>query len=192
MHIFIAILTIAMFVLLDVVIRKILNKQREGKLRREREKALDIGLKLEFADEAKSLKRVEVENPKAKILAVDDETVILDSFRKILVLAGFSVDTVELGSEALTLVKNNDYDFVFTDLKMPELDGVEVTKGVHYLKPDIDIIVITGHATVETAVDTMKYGAVDYVQKPFSEDELVEFVNHSLIRREERLAGKQE
>lgn len=192
MHIFIAILTIAIFILLDMVLRKILAKQREGKLRQERERALDIGLKLDFAAEAKSLKRVEVENPRAKILAVDDESVILDSFRKILVLAGYSIDTVEQGSEALTLVKNNDYDFVFTDLKMPEMDGVEVTKGVHHLKPDIDIIVITGHATVETAVDTMKYGAIDYVQKPFSEDELVEFVNQSLIRREERLKGKQE
>ncbi|MBC8185335.1 response regulator [candidate division KSB1 bacterium] len=160
---------------------------QESKTAKERKEALDIGLRLDFADEAKSLKRVEVENPKAKILAVDDEEIILDSFRKILVFAGYSVDTVEKGPEALSLVKKNDYDFVFTDLKMPEMDGIEVTKAVKHLRPDIDVIVITGYASIESAVATMKYGAMDYVQKPFTEDELVDFVNKFLIRRQDRI-----
>ena len=82
-----------------------------------------MGLRLEFADEAASLKRVQVDNPKARILAVDDEPIVLDSFRKILVLAGYSVDTVETGPEALALVRRNDYEFAFTDLKMPGMDG---------------------------------------------------------------------
>ncbi len=69
----------------------------------ERAKALDVSLNLDFSTEAKSLKRAEVPNPKAKILCVDDEAVILDSFRKILVLDGYSVDTVESGKEALHL-----------------------------------------------------------------------------------------
>jgi DNA-binding NtrC family response regulator len=112
-----------------------------------------------------------VPNPKARILCVDDEDVILDSFRKILVLDGYSVDTVNSGAEALNLIKSHHYDFVFTDLKMPEMDGVEVTKSVKYLRPDIDVIIITGYATVETAVECMKLGAMDYVQKPFTEDD---------------------
>jgi glycine cleavage system H lipoate-binding protein len=70
---------------------------------------------------------------------------------------------------------------------MPEMDGIEVTKAAKHLRPDIDVIVITGYATIESAVETMKYGAMDYVQKPFTEDELVAFVNKSLIRRQDRI-----
>ena len=70
---------------------------------------------------------------------------------------------------------------------MPEMDGLEVTKAVKHLRPDIDVIVITGYASIETAVETMKYGAMDYVQKPFTEDELIAFFNKSLIRRKDRI-----
>jgi len=77
----------------------IFNKGRNPNSRQEREAALDIGLKLDFSEEAKTLKRVEVKEPKARILAVDDEPIILDSFRKILVVAGYSIDTVEKGRE---------------------------------------------------------------------------------------------
>jgi len=118
---------------------------------------------------------------------VDDESVILDSFRRILVLDGYCVDTVEKGSEALGLIQTHSYDFVFTDLKMPEMDGLEVTKSVKHLRPDIDVVIITGFATVETAVDCMKFGAMDYVQKPFTEDELLEFVKKLFIKREDRI-----
>jgi CheY-like chemotaxis protein len=183
----IVILTIIVFVIVDVVLRLVMQKMQESKLRKKREEALDIGVRLDFTHEARTLKRVEVENPKARILAVDDESIVLDSFRKILVLAGYSIDTVENGPEALGLIQKNDYDFVFTDLKMPEMDGIEVTKAVKHLRPDIDVIMITGYATIESAVETMKYGAMDYVQKPFTEDELVDFVNKSFIRRQDRI-----
>ena len=128
--------------------------------------------------------------PKARILAVDDEPVILDALRKILVLDGFSVDTVESGPEALGLVQRHDYDFVFTDLKMPGMDGVEVVKGVKHLRPDVDVAVITGYATIESAVETMQHGAVDYVQKPFTADELVAFARRLLVKRQARLEAQ--
>jgi len=188
MVILMVLLTVVIIVVVDVALRLTLKRIEEAKIRKERQQVLDIGLRLEFADEAKSLKRVEVPSPKARILAVDDEPVVLDSFRKILVLAGFSVDTVETGQEALTLVRKNDYQFVFTDLKMPEMDGLEVTKAVKHLRPDIDVAIITGYGTIESAVSAMKYGAVDYVEKPFTEDELIEFANQLLIRRQDRLA----
>jgi CheY-like chemotaxis protein len=181
------VVTIIVFIIVDFALRVYFQKRREFKLRKEREAALDIGLKLDFSDEATTLKRVEVKEPKAKILAVDDESIILDSFRKILVVAGYSIDTVEKGREALGLIRKNDYDFVFTDLKMPEMDGLEVTKAVKHLRPDIDVIVITGYASIETAVETMKYGAMDYVQKPFTEDELIDFFNKCLIKRKDRI-----
>ncbi len=175
------------FITADVLVRYATRRWHERGVRLQREEALDIGLKLEYTDEAKSLKRVEVNAPNARILAVDDEAIILDTFRKILVLAGYSVDTVETGKEALGLVKKLDYDFVFTDLKMPGMDGLDVTKAVKHLRPDIDVIMITGYATIESAVDAMKYGALDYVQKPFTADELVTFIDKSLIRRQDRI-----
>lgn len=187
MVLLIVVVTIIVFILVDFSLRIYLQRRRELELRREREKALDIGLKLDVSEEAKTLKRVDVQDPKARILAVDDEAIILDSFRKILVVAGYSIDTVEKGREALGLILKRDYDFVFTDLKMPEMDGLEVTKAVKHLRPDIDVIVITGYASIETAVETMKYGAMDYVQKPFTEDELIAFFNKSLIRRRDRI-----
>ena len=187
MVLLIVVVTIIVFILVDFSLRVYFQKRQEIKLRKEREEALDIGLTLDFSEEAKTLKRVEVRDPKAIILAVDDEAIILDSFRKILVVAGYSIDTVEKGREALGLILKNEYDFVFTDLKMPEMDGLEVTKAVKHLRPDIDVIVITGYASIETAVETMKYGAMDYVQKPFTEDELINFFNKSLIKRKDRI-----
>ncbi len=190
MVILIVLVTIIVFIIVDVMLRRIAKKMEEKKLRQERAEALDIGLRLEYTDEAPSLKRVEVKNPKARILAVDDEAIVLDSFRKILVIAGFSVDTVETGQEAVGLVRKNDYDFVFTDFKMPEMDGVEVTKAVKHLSPDVDVVLITGYASIESAVETMKHGAMDYVEKPFTADELTELANKLAIRRQARLEAE--
>jgi CheY-like chemotaxis protein len=187
MVVLLAVLMVVVFIIADVAVRNVLRRMREAKARKERLAALDIGLRLEFSQEAKSLKRVDIANPLARILAVDDETIVLDSFRKILVAAGYAVDTVENGLEALGLVQKNKYDFVFTDLKMPEMDGLDVVKGVKHYSPEADVVVITGYATIESAVDAMKFGAMDYVQKPFTEDELVEFTKKCLIRRHDHL-----
>jgi CheY-like chemotaxis protein/glycine cleavage system H lipoate-binding protein len=181
------ILAVIIFIIADVLIRMIGKRLTDQKQKKEREQVLQESLKLDYTSEAKTLKRAEVANPKAKILCVDDEEVILGSFRKILVLDGYSVDTVETGQEALGLIQKHHYDFVFTDLKMPLMDGVEVCKSVKFMRPDIDVIIITGYASVETAVETMKYGAMDYVQKPFTEDELIEFVKKALIKRQDKI-----
>jgi CheY-like chemotaxis protein/glycine cleavage system H lipoate-binding protein len=179
--------TIIVFILVDILLRTLLTRFRAAQDRKEREQALDIGLKLDVSEEAPTLTRVELDSPKARILAVDDEKIILDSLRKMLVLGGYSIDTVESGKEALGLVSKRDYDFVFTDLKMPGMDGVEVTKAVRHLRPDIDVIVVTGYGTIESAVETVQYGAMDYVEKPFTEDELLAFVKTALIKRQARL-----
>jgi CheY-like chemotaxis protein len=183
----IVVVTVIVFIIVDFALRIYIQRRQELRIRKEREQALDVGLKLDYSEEAKTLKRVEVKEPKARILAVDDEPIILDSFRKILVVAGYSIDTVEKGKEALGLILKNDYDFIFTDLKMPEMDGLEVTKAAKHLRPDIDVIVITGYASIETAVETMKFGAMDYVQKPFTEDELIDFFNKCVFKRRERI-----
>jgi CheY-like chemotaxis protein len=187
----IVILTFVVFVVVDLLLRLALRRIDEAKRRRERAEALDIGLRVEVSATAKSLKSVEVRDPKARILAVDDEPIVLDSFRKILVLAGYSIDTVESGPEALGLIQKTDYDFVFTDLKMPDFDGLEVTKAVKHLRPEIDVVIITGYATVDSAVNAMKFGAMDYVEKPFTEDELVAFADKLLLRRQARIEREQ-
>jgi CheY-like chemotaxis protein len=178
---------IILFFFLNIAARVLLERLRQIKRQAEREEALSDSLKLDFTRESKTLRRVDLEDPKARILCVDDEEVILDSFRKILVLDGYAVDTVETGQEALGLVQQRHYDFVFTDLKMPHMSGTDVAKSVKHLRPDIDVVIITGYASVDTAVECMKYGAMDYVEKPFSEDELRMFTRHALIRRQDRI-----
>jgi CheY-like chemotaxis protein len=191
MTVLIVVLMFLGFVAADVAVRAVGRRIAEQRARREREAALVTAVRLDVSHEAPSLKRAEVTEPKARILAVDDEPVVLDAFRRALVLDGFSVDTVESGPEALGLVQRHDYDFVFTDLKMPGMDGVEVVKGVKHLRPDADIAVITGYATIDSAVETMRDGAVDYVQKPFTADEIVAFARRLLIKRQARLEAQQ-
>jgi CheY-like chemotaxis protein/glycine cleavage system H lipoate-binding protein len=176
-----------LFFFLNLAAREMFLRLQEKKKRADREEALADSLRLDFTRESKTLRRVEVKDPVARILCVDDEEVILNSFRKILVLDGYSVDTVETGQEALGLVRMHDYDFVFTDLKMPAMSGTDVAKSVKHLRPDIDVVIITGFATVESAVECMKHGVMDYVEKPFTEDELRVFVRHALIKRRDRI-----
>lgn len=183
----ILLLAVLLFIAADLLIRYIHKQITEKKIREERESALKESIRLDYSTEAKSLKRVEVNHPKARFLCVDDEEVVLDSFRKILVLDGYSIDTVTGGREGLGLVQKNPYDFVFSDLKMPEMDGVEFTKSVKHLRPDVDVVIITGYASVETAVECMKHGAMDYVQKPFTDDELLAFVKKIRIKRQDRI-----
>lgn len=179
--------TLILFFFLNLAAREWSLRIHEKRRRAEREQALAESLRLDFTRESKTLKRVEVSEPEARILCVDDEEIILDTFRKILVLDGYSVDTVETGQEALGLVQIRDYDFVFTDLKMPAMSGTDVAKSVKHLRPDIDVVIITGYATVESAVECMKHGATDYIEKPFTEDELRTFVKHALIKRRDRI-----
>ena len=176
-----------LFLFLNLAAREWSLRIHEKMRRAEREEALAESLRLDFTRESETLKRVEVKDPVARILCVDDEEVILNSFRKVLVLDGYSVDTVETGQEALGLVQTHDYDFVFTDLKMPAMSGTDVAKSVKHLRPDIDVIIITGYATVDSAVECMKYGAMDFVEKPFTESELRKFVKQALIRRRDRI-----
>lgn len=178
---------IILFFFLNIAARVLYDRLQDIRRQADREEALAESLRLDFTRESKTLKRVEVSEPKARILCVDDEEVILDSFRKILVLDGYAVDTVETGQEALGLVQTRDYDFVYTDLKMPQMSGTDVAKSVKHLRPDIDVIIITGYASVDTAVECMKHGAMDYVEKPFTEEELRLFTKHALIKRQDRI-----
>jgi DNA-binding NtrC family response regulator len=101
-----------------------------------------------------------------RILVVDDDAFVLKTLAKALAKDGAEVSTASDGNEAAALARETPFDLVFTDLKMPGMDGIEVLKAVKALRPAAEVIVITGYGTVETAVEALKQGAYDYVTKP--------------------------
>lgn len=118
-----------------------------------------------------------------RILVVDDEEIVGESCKRILEEDGYEVETALSGEEALRKMKENPYDIVLTDLKMPGMDGMEVLKTIRKDYPDTIVIMITGFATVETAVESMKLGAFDYIPKPFTPDEVSIVVKKALDQK---------
>ena len=102
----------------------------------------------------------------ANILLVDDEKSIRKTLREILEYEGYAVDEAQDGAEGLRMIQVGDYDIVLCDIKMPKMDGMEVLAKATKSNPDVPIIMISGHGTLETAVDAVKNGAYDYVSKP--------------------------
>jgi DNA-binding NtrC family response regulator len=107
------------------------------------------------------------------ILIVDDDELILDSFSKLIRLKGYAVHRAVNGKKALEVIYKKKVDVIITDMKMPEMNGMELLKIVKKRYPDIDVIIITGYGDIDDAVETMKYGASDYILKPFSPDEII-------------------
>jgi heterodisulfide reductase subunit A len=110
------------------------------------------------------------------ILVVDDEFIVRDSLKEWLEDEGFQVDTAESGAEALEKIKKEDIHLMLLDIKMPGMDGVEVLKRAGEIDPELPVVMMTAYATVETAVEAMKIGALDYLMKPFDPDSLVPLV----------------
>ncbi len=106
------------------------------------------------------------------VLVVDDEYTVRDSIKEWLEEEGFSVETVGSGEEALDLIKQQSFRMMLLDIKMPGIDGVEVLKKAKDLFPDMTVVMMTAYATVETAVEAMKTGAMDYLMKPFDPEDL--------------------
>lgn len=118
-------------------------------------------------------------NPDAAVLVVDDEQDIRDASERILTRTGFKVMKATRGDEALDVLDKERIDIVLLDLKMPGMDGLEVLKRIRMLNKPIQVIVITGYATVETAIEAMKQGAYDFIPKPFEPDQLRIVVNRA-------------
>ena len=106
--------------------------------------------------------------PTAKILVVDDEEIILLSCERVLTEEGYEVQTRLRAEEALALLAEEPIDLILVDLKMPGMDGLEFLRAVKQAYPSISVIMITGYSTVESAVEAMKAGAIDYLPKPFT------------------------
>ena len=119
-----------------------------------------------------------------RILIVDDEEIVIQSCLRILSGAGFEIDAAHDGLEALSKINENGYDMLILDIKMPRMDGIEVLRRVKEARPDIDVIMITGLHEIETAVQAMKLGALDYLPKPFDPEELELVVARAFERRQ--------
>ena len=101
-----------------------------------------------------------------KILVIDDERTIRRALTEILVFEEFEVDEAENGKQGLDKAKTEAYDIIFCDIKMPEMDGMEVLEGLQKAKIETPVIMISGHGNIETAVQAIKKGAFDFIEKP--------------------------
>jgi two-component system, NtrC family, nitrogen regulation response regulator NtrX len=121
----------------------------------------------------------------SKILIIEDEAAIRRVLGKILSEENdaYKVEEAEDGLAGLEKIKNDDYDLVLCDIKMPKMDGVEVLEAVKKIKPEIPMVMISGHGDLETAINTMRLGAFDYISKPPDLNRLLNTVRNALDRK---------
>ena len=135
---------------------------------------------------------------KNKALVIDDEQIVLDSVSKILTDENYQVDVSLSGRKGLEGAIRKDYDIVLTDIRMPDIGGMRVLRDLKRAKPSLPVLIITGYATVRSAVQAMKLGAADYIEKPFTPDQLLKAVASALdlattqVPEEQRLIHKRE
>lgn len=122
----------------------------------------------------------------SKILIIEDEAAIRRVLAKILSEENdsYQVDDAEDGIQGLEKIKNNEYDLVLCDIKMPKMDGVEVLEAVKKIKPEIPMVMISGHGDMETAIQTMRLGAFDYISKPPDLNRLLNTVRNALDKKQ--------
>jgi DNA-binding NtrC family response regulator len=115
-----------------------------------------------------------------RVLIIDDEQIICDGCTMILEEKGYAVDSRTTGGMGLQAFEENTYDLLLLDMKLPDMDGMDILSRVNQEYPAIYVIVMTGYSTVNNAVDAMKLGAFDYLAKPFTDDDLVLSVNRAV------------
>jgi len=122
----------------------------------------------------------------SKILIIEDEAAIRRVLSKILSEESdtYQVEDAEDGESGYEKIKNNDYDLVLCDIKMPKMDGVELLEAVKKIKPEIPMVMISGHGDMETAINTMRLGAFDYISKPPDLNRLLNTVRNALDRKQ--------
>lgn len=134
-------------------------------------------------------------NDGAKILIVDDEKIALKNLEHVMKKEGYEVTGTQSGQNALKLLDDNIFDVVLTDLKMEKVDGMQLLKKCRELYPDTEVVMITGFATLESAVESMKHGAFYYIAKPFKLDEVRKVVKEAAekvrLRKENRQLREQ-
>jgi len=122
---------------------------------------------------------------KPKLLIIDDEPVIRQTIREIFEYEKYAVEEAADGLEGISKIKDNDYDVVLLDIKMPEMDGLEVLAKVQIIKPELPVVMISGHGTLETAVEAVKNGAYDFISKPPDLNRLLITVRNAHEKKEQ-------
>jgi two-component system, NtrC family, response regulator HydG len=120
---------------------------------------------------------------KSKLLVVDDELIVRDSLDKWFREEGYEVAVADCAQEALAKMAAERFDLALVDIKMPGVDGVELQKRMHEIDSDMLVIIMTGYASVETAVSALKNGAYDYISKPFDPDDMAHTVHNALAHK---------
>jgi len=120
---------------------------------------------------------------KMKMMLVDDEERFLSTTKKLLARKGYDVLTATSGSEALEKLITNDIHVVILDVKMPGMDGIETLKAIKRTYPLVEVIMLTGHATVESAIEGLKSGATDYLMKPTDVEDLIAKAEEAFEKR---------
>ena len=131
----------------------------------------------------------------SKILVIDDEKAIRKSLREILEYEKYEVEEAEDGPEAIEKITNNTFDIALCDIKMPQMDGIEVLTKLLEINPDLPVIILTGHGSVETAVEALKKGAYDFIEKPLDMNRLLVSVRNAgekknLVKETKKLRRK--
>ena len=121
---------------------------------------------------------------KVKMMLVDDEERFLETTKKLLGRKGYEVLTATSGSEALEILMKHNVYVVILDVKMPGMDGVATLKAIKSRYPLVEVIMLTGHATVESAVDGLKSGATDYLMKPADIDDVIKKAEEAYAKRQ--------
>ena len=115
-----------------------------------------------------------------RVLAVDDEERFLASLAKLLAKSGYQVETATGGPQALSMLTDHDVDVMILDVKMPGMDGMTTFKEAKKIRPLMEVIMLTGHATVDTALEAIKIGAFEYLNKPFRNQQLLDVVKRAI------------
>jgi DNA-binding NtrC family response regulator len=123
---------------------------------------------------------------KIRVLLVDDEEEFVETLAERLEVRDLDVATALSGADALLRIEEEEIDLVILDLQMPGVDGLEVLRQIKEARPLIEVIMLTGHATVQTAIEGMKLGAFDFLVKPTEMEELVEKINQAFSRKAEQ------
>jgi DNA-binding NtrC family response regulator len=117
-----------------------------------------------------------------RVLVVDDEAIVRESYKLALTDAGYAVDTVASGREAIQACHEERYDVMLADIRMPDMDGVEVARVISREFPDVRVVLITGYPSAETQEQASRIGVMDYLQKPLRPDRLSEATASALNR----------
>jgi DNA-binding NtrC family response regulator len=131
-----------------------------------------------------------------KVLLIDDEVEFLDTLSERMEIRGMNVSTADNAESAVTALDNSEYDAIVLDLQMPDMDGIEMLKLIKKSRPDAQVILLTGHATLDAGIQAMKLGAMDFMEKPANIDSLTEKIKKAQAKKmvivEKKTASKVE